>query len=251
MKKIELQRTEIEKIKEDGSHKRFSPKLFLNKLKKEYQKRQTKGQEEMQARKKAFVGFFVSKYKTLAAYPPITKYFIVVYILLLFGLYFFFSFTTSALGNLFDLEGKVVAAEENIGILEDNIALLEDSEAIAEKIQKDIYKIDSMAPEKPREEDIVVLLGTLLSQNQLTSPERFTWTEEKETSIETADIYNYYNVYSYNFMTTGPLQNIYAFLSDLRKSVRLIDVKDIKMVPLANGDIELTLLIWTYNKIKN
>ena len=141
-----------------------------------------------------------------------------------------------------------ITTNKNIETLEHNIALLEDSEEVIEKFKINIDKLDKMAPIKATEEDIVVLLGTLLSRNKLSSPERFSWTKEKETTIETLEIREKYDVYSYSATTMGTSENIWNFMRDLKTSVRLLDIKSIKMAPLANDNIEFNFVIWAYNQ---
>ena len=244
MKKIDFHNIDIHKIVDTGAKKKFSFTIWYNKWKKQYKKKQEEQKEKLQARLNSWKKF-------VASYDRFDKYIFFTYIFLIFVLYFTFAYTYPMFKKMFKVQSSIVTAQENIETLKQNLESLQKADKKIEKIRSDITKIDKMAPDQPIEEDVVVILGSLLAKNFLASPERFSWNKEKGTTIETAEIYENFDVYSYTFATSGSFDNVKNFITDLRRNLRIIDIKDIKMIPLANGDIEFSAMVWVYNKKRN
>jgi len=247
MKKIDLSNVDLNKIADAELQKRFNIKLQWNKFKKEYRKKQEIQKEKTSELVSSVKSFFKSKYLGAKACKVISKYFFVIYVLLIFGMYFSFTFTYNSLAHLFKVQSQIITVEQNLESLTSSIDFLSNSSDVQARIRDRVSKMKAMAPEKPKEEDIVFLIGSLLSKHQISSPERFVWAKEKETNIISENINEFYSVNTFTFASVGSFESIQAFLKDLRQNVRVVDLKSIKMVPLADGNIEFTAMVWTYN----
>ena len=233
MKKIDFSKLDLAKLGETGASRWPSPRVLWHSWHKKYRKQQT-------AQKAKVDAFF-------ASYTLFDKIRFGIYVLLALSIYTSVLYTYPATVQLFATQKAIATSQANIQVMQADLDALAHIDDDIGRLHNQIAKIDAAIPAEPREEDVITTISALTNKNQLTSPQRIFWSREKPTSIENTAIRNNYDVYAYTFSTVGDWTGVKNIIIDLRKSLRLMDVKNVKIIPLANGLIDLSITFWTYN----
>ena len=233
MKHINLSSANLDAILRGEAKRKFDLKVAWHQLKKNITRYLT-------AVREATVDF-------LAGYTPLEKYTFALYCLLALAIVSSFWLIYPTFGALLTVEEKVASVRTEIREAKSDLAALESIGKEITTIKSAVKKMQRAIPTAAREEDIVTTIMRLTSQNHLTPPKRIAWSREKETAVESVELRDHFEIYAYNFATSGSYADVEQILRDIAKNVRLLDVRDVRLVPLANGSIELTLTVWAYN----
>jgi len=70
---------------------------------------------------------------------------------------------------------------------------------------------------------------------------------ESNSMVANADWYSKFEIYNYNFASSGKSEDLYKFMRELRTNMRIIDLKALKVLPAPNGRIQFSINFWAYN----
>lgn len=233
MKHINLSSANLDAILRGETKRKFDPRVAWHQLKKSCTR-------IFRAWQTTVLDFF-------AQYTLLQKYTFALYCVLAVSIVVSFWFVYPTFGVLLTVEEKVAGVRTEITTAKADLAALASIGKEITTIKGAVQKMQRAIPTASREEDVVMTIVRLVNKNHLTPPKRIAWTREKDTAVENAELKEHFDIYSYNFTTSGSYADVEQILRDIAKNVRLLDVRDVRLVPLANGSIELTLTLWAYN----
>ncbi|PCI24805.1 hypothetical protein COB57_03475 [Candidatus Peregrinibacteria bacterium] len=237
MKKIDLQNINIEDIKKrEGSL--FNFKENAKRYWKIYKQRSDSQNQEFKEK--------------LAQYSPLTKYVTVMYVILFCAGFFSYFYTIPSLKENITIRGNIIAQTQNIKSLKSDLNTLEAMSSSVAQLHNTIKQVKKIAPEEAHEEDIILTIEKLLSKNGIAPPKQFSWAQEKNMNINTPQLRQNFQIYSYTFFSDGTKKQIFDFMSDLRKNMRILDIKSFKTTPKdasSEGEpiLKFSISLWAYN----
>lgn len=235
MKKIDFSQIDLELLS-DWGNRSVSSQVIFNRL--------------LKSLLKYFREFRMNYLAFLEQFSYYDIYNATLYFLLSVAIIFSLHTTSSLITKLYNIEEDIITAKVNTKNLKENIIVLDRTNTQLSEIKKTISLIDKSIPNSPQTEATIFNLGSLLAQNKIPSPSRFFWTKLKPESIADIDIQKNFDVYSYNFASNASMPQITKFIDDLKSNNRLIDIKNLKLSPLANNNIWFSMTVWAYNNIQ-
>lgn len=233
MRKIDLSTTNLEAILKGEAKRRLSARAAWHIL----QKTCRKVSAHAWGKLRAFFGqYTVLQHTTFALFATLLVATITAFIAVL-----------PAFSALLKLESQVADLRSESAATSQELVALASLKTEIASLRQNVAKLHRTVPSSPREEDVVVTLTKLINLHQLATPKRIFWNKEKETAIASLDLTNNFDVYVYTLTTSGTFTDLHDFLRDLTLSARLLDVKSLKLVPLADGSLELSITLWAYN----
>ena len=172
----------------------------------------------------------------------------IVYIIIWFSSIFTFVYSSDYIINSYIYDEKILTSVKNQDLLIHEIEQFSKIQDDLKILHKDIDKIDKIIPETQKEEEVLFILWNLLSMNKIPSPDKYHWTKLNSNALIDPNLSEGFEVYSYSLNSIWSLEDISNLINDLKTNLRLIDVKQIKMSPLAWWNIKFSVSVWAYNK---
>ena len=156
--------------------------------------------------------------------------------------------TIPRLMDVYSFQKGIYTSKENFKILENDLKILEATAWDLKIIEEQIDTIDKALPYNSSEEKIVYTLWVLMAKHQIFPPDKFNWNKEKPSVVQNEIIRDNLSITSFTIDSQGEFKNIKSLVSDIYSSLRIIDIKNIRLTPLASWNIWFSMTVWAYNQ---